>query len=44
MIGDNVDDKDRVVYLQASFPDSYEMLVTALEANNDVPNMETVIK
>ena len=43
-IGDNVDDEDRVVYLLASLPDSYEMLVTALEANTDVPSMETVIE
>ena len=44
IIGDNVDDEDRVVYLLASLPDSYEMLVTALEANTDVPSMETVIE
>ena len=42
IIGDNVDDEDRVVYLLVSLPDSYEMLVTALEANTDVPIMETV--
>ena len=44
VIGDNIDDEDRVVYLLASLPDSYEMLVTALEANTEVPNMETVIE
>ena len=27
-----------------SLLDSYEMLVTALEANTEVPNMETVIE
>ena len=42
--GDNIDDKDKVVYLLASLPDSYEMLVTALEANTEVQNMETVIE
>ena len=42
IIGDNIDDEDRVFYLLASLPDSYEMLVTALEANTEVPNMETV--
>ena len=36
VIGDNIDDEDRVVYLLASLPDSYEMLVTALEANTEV--------
>ena len=44
VIGDNVDDEDRVVYLLASLPDSYEMLVTALEASENVPTMETVIE
>ena len=44
VIGDNIDDEDRVVYLLASLPDSYEMLVTALEANTEVPDMETVIE
>ena len=44
VIGDNIDDEDRVIYLLASLPDSYEMLVTALEANTEVPNMETVIE
>ena len=44
VIGDNIDDEDRVIYLLASLPDSYEMLVTALKANTEVPNMETVIE
>ena len=44
VFGDNIDDKDEVVYLLASLPDSYEMLITALEANTEVPNMETVIE
>ena len=44
VVGDNVSDEDRVVYLLASLPNSYEMLVTALEANTEVPNMETVIE
>ena len=43
VIGDNIDDEDRVVYLLVSLPESYEMLVTALEANTEVPNMEIVI-
>ena len=37
-------DDDRVVYLLASLPDSYNTLVTALEANTDVPKMEVVIE
>ena len=44
VVGDNINDEDRVVYLLASLPDSYEMLVTALEANTEVPNMEIVIE
>ena len=42
IIGDNVKDEDRVVYLLASLPESYDMLVTALEANAEVPDMKTV--
>ena len=41
---DNIKDEDRVVYLLASLPEMYDMLVIALEANTDVPNMETVIE
>ena len=33
VVGDNISDEDRVVYLLASLPESYEMLVTSLEAN-----------
>ena len=42
VIGDPVSEEDRVVYLLASLPESYNMLVTALEANVDVPKMEVV--
>ena len=42
VIGAPVDEEDRVVYLLASLPDSYGMLVTALEANADVPKMDVV--
>ena len=44
VVGDNISDEDRVVYLLASLPESFDMLVTALEANKDVPKMETVIE
>ncbi|XP_011408658.1 PREDICTED: uncharacterized protein LOC105315642 [Amphimedon queenslandica] len=46
VIGDNISDEDHVhvVYLLASLPESFDMLVTAFEANSDVPNLETVIK
>ena len=37
-----VKEEDRVVYLLASLPDSYSMLVTALEANVEVPKLEVV--
>ena len=42
VIGDQISEEDRVVYLLASLPDSYNTLVTALEANQDVPHMELV--
>ena len=42
VIGDPISEEDRVVHLLASLPDSYNMLVTALEANPEVPKMETV--
>ena len=35
-------EEDRVVYLLASLPDSFGVLVTALEANPEVPKMEVV--
>ena len=41
-VGDPVKEEDRVVHLLASLPDSYGMLVTALEANAEVPKMEIV--
>ena len=42
VIGDPVKEEDRVVHLLASLPESYNMLVTALEASSDVPHMEVV--
>ncbi len=44
VLGDPVSEEDRVVHLLASLPESFNMLVTALEANKDVPEMETVIE
>ena len=32
-IGDNIDNEDGIIYLLVNLPDSYKMLVTALEAN-----------
>ena len=43
VVGDDVDKED-LVYLLASLPESYESLVTALEANTEVPEMETIVK
>ena len=42
IVDEPVEEEDRVVYLLASLPDSYSMLVTALEANADVPKLEVV--
>ena len=41
IVGDVIEE-DRVVYLLASLPDSFNTLVTALEVNEDVPKMEVV--
>ena len=40
--GETVSEEDRVVYLLASLPESYSMLVTSFEANVDVPKLEVV--
>ena len=40
--GETVSEEDRVVYLLASLPESYSVLVTALEANEGVPKLEVV--
>ena len=37
-------EEDRVIYLLASLPDSFSVLVTALEASSDVPKMDIVIE
>ena len=43
VIGDAVSEEDRVVHLLASLPDSYDMLVTAFEAQSEtVPKWELV--
>ena len=42
--GDNISEEDRVVHLLANLPDSFGVLVIALESNAKVPAMEVVIK
>ena len=42
VVGDPIYEEDRVVHLLASLPDSYNLLVTALEASEDVPKMEVI--
>ena len=42
IIGDSLDEEDRVVHLLANLPESYDMLVTALEASLDVPKWALV--
>ena len=44
IVGDAITDEDRVVYLLASLPESFDTLVTALESNPAVPEMEIVIE
>ena len=43
VIGAELDEEDRVVHLLASLPESYDTLVTVLEASDEVPTMEVVI-
>ena len=42
VVGDPIKEEDRVAHLLASLPKSFDMLVTALEANAEVPKMEVV--
>ena len=42
VIGNSLNEEDRVVHLLASLPESYDMLVTALEASQDVPKWALV--
>ena len=44
IVGDAITDEDKVVYILASLPESFNTLVTALESNPTVPEMEIVIK
>ena len=39
---ETVSEEDRVVHLLGSLPESYNVLVTALEANEEVPKLEVV--
>ena len=41
IVGDAIEEEDRVVYLLASLPDSFNTLVTALEASEDPRQWET---
>ena len=40
--GETISEEDRVVYLLASLPESYSVLVTALEASENVPKLEVI--
>ena len=42
VIDDPMKEEDQVVNLLASLPESFNVLVTALETNTDVPKMEVV--
>ena len=42
VIGETISKEDRVVYLLASLPDSYNVLVIALEASAEVPRLAVV--
>ena len=40
--GETISEEDQVVYLLASLPETYNMLVTAIKAHADVPDLEVV--
>ena len=42
VIGDAIEEEDKVVHILTSLPESYGMLVTALEASVEVPKLELV--
>ena len=44
IVGDKISEEDRVVHLLASLPEKYNVLVTALEANSQIPSMELVLE
>ena len=44
IVGDAITNEESVVYLLASLPELFTTLVTALESNPTVPEMETVIE
>ena len=44
IIGDPLNEENKVVHLLASLPKSYDILVTALEASPEVPKMEIVME
>ena len=42
IIGEAVDDEDKVIHLLSSLPDEYSTLVTAMEAQDRIPSWESV--
>ena len=44
VIGEPMNEEDRVVDLLMSLPESYNLLVTSLEANMEIPSLEVVIE
>ena len=42
VVGDPLKEEDQVVYILASLPEYFNMFVTALEANADIPKMDVV--
>ena len=44
VVGTDLEEEDKVIYQFKSLPEAYDTLVTALEANKDVPTMEIVME
>ena len=41
---DNLDDKNRVMLLMSSLPSKFDVLITALQSNKDVPSFEELVE
>jgi len=43
-VGDSLDDKNRVMILMSGLPSKFDVLITALQSNKDVPSFEELVE